>query len=193
MILLLILACAAWWDTHANVFDEFGDGAATTTAPGVPALFVVSWPDDQGSRAHTIHVLAVTPRISSAPPATSIRSVWCSRRWKDGAIVAGRGSLQTSCLDARPATGTALKVGHRSGEQLLLVVRRTQPGRVVVDGATVTYRTGLRFGRQHVGVVSTARFVRDGAGRPTRGPGGWVVTDDDGDVIDRCADIDDRD
>lgn len=156
LVAALAAVAGAWWETHPSAFTAYGNGASITNRVGDPALFGLTFPvRDQPGR---IHILAVTAHLDSGPPGASVTAMHCA----GGNLVVGRGRVRTSCATFGPAAGSTLSVGRRTHDQLILVVRSRQLGKVVVTGATVTYRDGVRFGRQHIGMANTARFTRAG-------------------------------
>jgi len=160
-VAVLAVLAGAWWETHPSVFPAYGNGAGITNRVGDPALFGLTFPvvRDQPGR---IHILAVTPHLGPAPPGATVTAMHCV----GGNIGVDRGRVRASCHTFGPAAGSTLIVGPGTHDQLILVVRSPQVGDVVVTGATVTYRDGVRFGRQHIGMATTATFTRVGFQAP---------------------------
>lgn len=144
-----------------GVFPAYGNGAGITNRVGNPALFGLTFPvvRDQPGR---IHILAVAPHLGSAPPGATVTAMHCA----GGNLVTGRGPVRANCHTFGPAAGSTLVVGPGTHDQLILVVRNSEVGEVVVTGAAVIYRDGVRFGRQHIGMVTTATFTRSGFRAP---------------------------
>lgn len=157
LVAVLAVVAGTWWETHPNVFPDYGNGAGITNRVGDPALFGLTFPVVR-NRPGRIHILAVAPHLGSGPPGAAVTAMHCA----GGNIGTARGRVRASCHTFGPAAGSTLIVGPGTHDQLILVVRSSHVGKVVVTGATVTYRDGVRFGRQHIGTATTATFTRSG-------------------------------
>ncbi len=163
LLVVAALIGGAWWETHPAVYPDYSGDVAILNKVGQPALFAVTYPTVR-DRPGEVHVLATAAHVTSAPPGSklNVEVVYCAH----GHVGVGRGSLAKSCGWYRSAAGSTQQLGRGAEGQLLLVVSCNRPGKVVVDGMTVTYRDGIRFGRQHFDVRAIARFTRTGYHAP---------------------------
>ena len=142
----------------------YGSGAGITNRVGDPALFRLTFPLGRSRqaayRSWPWHRTWAPGRrgVTVRPYASS-----------GGPYLAARAVHRGHCHTFGPAAGSTLIVGPGTHDQLILVVCSSQVGKIVVTGAMLTYRDGVRFGRQHIGMATTATFTRSGVQAPVTG------------------------
>lgn len=157
MVVLVTALAGATWLLSPQAFPSTS-GYSTEwqdpLAPDAPVLL-----DLGGGSDRDVELLQVRPRVSGGP-SSAVRVAVCSRTAEVGMA---RGPLPEGCspVDERPLLRRAGE-DPATAEHLALVVDPVPGATVVVDGADVLYRDGIRLGYQHVGGHHTVPFAPAG-------------------------------
>ena len=159
---LLALGSTTWWVTHPDVFDDAGGFAITTVAEKVDRAYyagIVVPPSNQDRRE--LELRSATPVVVKDTAAAEVEVYLCEVDPAQGAVGVGAQRREPTdvCSTFEPVTdGTGLVVGEgEPRQQLVLMVRGTQPGVVKVRGVEISYRDGLRRGTEVTGGYLTYR------------------------------------
>ena len=145
--LLLALVASAWWATHPNRFDPVGNRIGTDRAAvGSPLLFGVA-----ADPRSDVDLRTVRARVTENTAGARVRVLLCR---DDELIGSAIGPAETTCRGVRPASGATLHPFKKEIDpKLVIEVVPRRPGRVVIDGVRIAYRSGLRWGWQSTGIV----------------------------------------
>jgi hypothetical protein len=146
-IIIGLVAWSAWWATHPNRFASVGNRIGTAEAKvGVAYLYGVS----ADPRAD-VDVRSVRPRVTENSAQAGMRVLWCDHAELLGSAL---GPAEAYCESVEPVTDGTLRPFKRGvNPQLIVELRPTRPGRVLIDGFGIAYRSGFRWGWQNAGIV----------------------------------------
>lgn len=157
MVLVLVmvvvaLAVGLWQWRSPRAFHQQGSGIEMYNRVGTVVLVGIADPRrEMGPAELTVH--SVEPRVTEGDAEVDV--VVCHTGPGGGGIGTARGGgLERFCESHEAAAGAQLG----PDDQLILQVRSEKPGKVVVEGVTVTYSHGWRRGSQVTGVTATVEF-----------------------------------
>lgn len=149
-VAVALLAGFAWWSTHPRGFTAPGNRVGTEQAVLNRPLLVGMFANPAGA----VELRGVKARVRLNTAAADIRVVLCRGPRDVNPVGFVVGSAKTHCLSLQPLHGSTLRrVTSSTSDQLLVEVIPRHPGRVLVDGVDVSYRSGIRFGTEATGVV----------------------------------------
>ncbi|MFY9914308.1 MAG: hypothetical protein WAK18_06570 [Nocardioidaceae bacterium] len=142
----------AWHDPHAFLTNDFSTAdMAGKIRPDQPLNVGMSYVRE---RPATLRVDSARPRVllntAGADITVSVCRVDPSRA--DASIGSVYGDLSKWCREVVDPAGARMQLRDAAvSDQLILTIRPTRPGVVMVWGLDVTYGYGHRHGTQHVG------------------------------------------
>ncbi len=144
----VLLLLAGWWLFFPGTFDPTDD--LTSYGPyedGHPELIHV---DARILPDRPVHVLRIRPNIVEGPEdlADLASFHWCP----SGSVGVVGADLTADCPSPSPVQGATI---DDDGQVVLALP--IDEARVRIEGFVVTYRSGIRFGRQQTG--STIEFI----------------------------------
>jgi hypothetical protein len=155
IVVVLITMTAVIWSHSAKAFDR-GGVAQTGTVSGNAPRFISLDAYSGGGVAHlnSVHLNSVQPIVVQNTANADIKMLLCRpiKEFAGDAASADMSSFCSSLESFRPVTGSFYPTGT-----WLLVAEITprQPGVVRIDQFNVTFREGLRTGKQRVGTAFT--------------------------------------
>lgn len=143
-IVLIALLLVGWWATQPGAFPAAGDTLAYTPPDPVDERRIHV--DTGISPDRAIHIIAITPVYGRAPEDIDERVAF--HRCPTAVVGVVGPDLATYCPSPQDVEGGGL------GPDDQVVLRLTVDDEPIrIDGFVVTYRSGLRFGRQHTGAA----------------------------------------
>lgn len=138
----VILLFVGWWPFFPGAFGSLGNSLGLGPyADGHEGLVHVDtgiYPD------RSVHVLRITPRIVEGPDdlADQVSFHWCP----SGSVGAVGADLTADCPSPGPVQGATID----DDGQVVLALPIDDTA-IRIEGFVVTYRSGIRFGRQQTG------------------------------------------
>ena len=137
-VIALVLGAALWWWSHPRAFGGYGGQVGAVTEVGETRFFGLGHPP------RDLEILEVRPLVASDDADATVGAVVCVGAATRGGIGVGDSEMASeSCGSVREAGGPLTPDDH-----LLIEVRGTAPGTVVVEGVAVTYRDGVQRGAE---------------------------------------------
>lgn len=147
-----------FWLTHDRVFYGFGSALGVPVQTGHTAYIgLAALPVGAGPAGSLVDVRDVKLKVVANTADANIRLLVCVDRGADAAIIGGGVVLDDPsryCASIVPWRSGRIALGARASGLVVAVTPR-HPGTARIDGADVTFRHGLRWGRQHVGLSIT--------------------------------------
>lgn len=151
----------AWRDPHAFLTNIFSTAdMAGTIRPDQPLNVGMSYVQE---RPVTLTVDSARPRVLLNTAGADITVSVCrvDATQADSSIGSVYGDLSKWCRDVVDPAGARMQLRDDAvSDQLIVTIRPTRPGVVMVWGVDVTYGYGHRHGTQHVG--ANVRFTVPG-------------------------------
>ncbi len=148
----------AWRDPHVFRTNDFGQaGMWGKISADKPMNVGMSY---ARGKPVTITVDSAYPRVlvNSAEASITVSVCTIDRSWDVGLIGSVYGDPSKWCSKVVDPDGARLRIRKEGfNDQLVVTIRPTRPGIVMVWGVDVTYGYGHRHGTQHVG--ENVRFV----------------------------------
>jgi hypothetical protein len=131
-------------------------GTTITTANRVgQTVFIDLVPlPDLGDR-HSMTIHSVQPLVRETIPGAAVKVLLC----RQSSVGAVRG-LDKYCKFVQDPAGANVMVGRGTSNDLVVRIHSDHPGRVVVNGAEVSYSSGWRDGSSITGIRAVATFAR---------------------------------
>ena len=148
--LAAVLAGAALWVFTPSAVQDAGSSVGLPLAVGetvYAGLLVHS--DDP------INVRSVTPRVSRNDAGATVTVMTCTVTGADGVGAVPAGEIARLCAPLEEFVPAVLALPTR--HSLVVAITPTRPGMLRIDGVDISYRDGLRIGRQHTGVTITGK------------------------------------
>lgn len=155
IVVALVTITAVIWSHSAKAFDR-GGTVQTSTVSGDAPRFISLEAYSGGGNAplHSLHLNSVKPQVAQNTANADIQMLLCRPigDYAGDATAAELSSFCSSMESFRPVSGTFYPKGT-----WLLVAKITphQPGVVRIAQFNVTFREGLRTGKQRVGTDFT--------------------------------------
>lgn len=163
LLCISLVAGGIWaWQWHAHPTALDGPGSSFRSVPrpvDQPFYSAVTSPGIGDGPVLTLH--DARPRIVGDTAASEIEYLRCTvpatiRPTADGTITSigtgGEAMMREMCLDPVPLhDGLRLDLSADAGQQLVMRVTPTQPGKVRIRGTDLTYSDGWQRGTQVVG------------------------------------------
>ena len=142
LLAAVALTAAAWWLLTPGAFGPPGSRFGLDLEVGQPAVVGTGlFP------SRDVVVVGVEP-VSPPPPGVSVTFHGCPTV----SLGAARGELETVCGKVRDVEGLALLDDPHPPWHVVARIEFSKPGSYETNGFVVTYRDGLRRGRQTSGV-----------------------------------------
>lgn len=157
LVVAVVVAAAAYggvWLFGPRALQGAGAAAVSASvAPGHP-VFVgdVASPVHEGT---TLDLRSIAPVVVRNTSRAVIRMVVCHLRGATGIGTAGPATVRASCDSLQPFRPGDYRLAFRNGDEILMRVTPRRSGVVRVAKFAVTYRQGMRYGRQYTGVSAT--------------------------------------
>lgn len=182
-IALTAVAVGLWlrWLYSAHAFGSAGGYELASRRP-VGAVFYspdMTYPD--AKQPVTVDIRSVSPRIVENTAGATVEVLICHRN----DAISHLGSADLSfCAWTQPFSPGALTLGgdDPGTNSIILAITTRQLGTVVIDGVHVTFRQGLRHGREDTGGRIVVRAIQPRPPKPpiTKAPTITAVTPSSG-------------
>ncbi|MDT7548442.1 MAG: hypothetical protein QOE84_836 [Actinomycetota bacterium] len=152
LLVAVLLLAAGWWFTNADSFSPVGNGLSVRKAAvGQPLLFGV-FADPGGA----VELGSATARVRTNTADATVRVIICRGARGSSPIGIERRPAAAACTSVGRPRGSLLgRVRGSRSPQLVVEVIPRRPGQVVIAGVHLSYRSGLRWGRNNTGPVIT--------------------------------------
>lgn len=155
IVVALITIATVVWSHSAKAFDRGGAIQSMTVSGNSPRFVSVDAFSGGGeARLHTLHLNSVAPRLAQNTANATVQVLLCRpiADFGGAATAADMTRFCSSTENFRPVSGSFYPTGS-----WLLVAEITphQPGVVELAQVNVTFRQGLRTGKQRVGTDFT--------------------------------------
>ncbi|WP_413451863.1 hypothetical protein AA0Y32_13895 [Georgenia phoenicis] len=148
VLLALALGAWLWWWSHPRAFADYGAGLGAVAEIGETRYFGLA------NAPRDLEILEVRPLVASDGADATVTAVVCMGAEDRGGVGVGSPEMVTEgCRSVREPAGR-----FTPDDQLLVEVRGTSEGTVVVDGVVVTYRDGAQRGTEVLDVDIGAGF-----------------------------------
>jgi hypothetical protein len=146
-----------WWLTHPSTITPYGSSIGARVAAGQVIHLDSGITTFQGSELHRssarIGLQSVTPRVTENTAYAEITIQLCRRNIQSVGVGAVTGPLVEFCASLVPvASASAVLSPDAGGDQIVVSVRPTRDGQVVIEGFDVRYTDGVRRGSSHAGL-----------------------------------------
>jgi hypothetical protein len=136
------LAAGVWWLLTPAVFGPPGSLSGLGVELGQPAVVGTGlFP------SHEVVIVGVEP-ATPPPPGVTVTFHGCSNL----PLGAARGELETACGKVRDIEGLPLEADGKGPWHVVARIEFSEPGTFKTNGFVVSFRDGLRRGRQTSGV-----------------------------------------
>jgi len=149
---LVMVGSAVWLLRHPDRTFEAGYGMKLERPVGFRILTVLE--HGQTASPGTIDIESIEPHVTRDGAAVKVEYAICHLDLEslaaDGVSSVGYGMpdryIRRSCTRLVPAEGAAMRLGSRPGQELLVGVTTTRPGRSVIRRHRIAFREGWRRG-----------------------------------------------
>jgi hypothetical protein len=161
---LLVAAVVAWQWRHPDRSFDAGYGIELERAVGVRLWTVLE--HGQTATPGTIEIRDIEPHVTRDQASLEVEYVIChldADAIESGTTSVGYGMpdevMSSVCVEVESAEGATMRLGEGAGQELLVGVTATRPGRSVIDTHRIRFGEGWQQGAAaiHVGVNLTAR------------------------------------
>lgn len=158
-----LLVAGGWWLMHPTAFPEQGGFGVRSTLNVGERLYVGAGPmSGPGASTKALSLHSIEPRVLWNSAEARVTAMLCPLSGSGG--IGAVPEWQPHCTSLTTLAGFDGRWGTDRAQVVLEIVPE-RDGVVVVEGVTIRYRDGVRWGAQVTGGTFEATATDEGAGR----------------------------
>jgi len=158
LVVVLVVGWSVRWLTDDRALSGYGNTVTVPMALGGTAYLDAGvYPRGGGDQSFSIDVHRLVPRVT-VNTADAVVSLAVCAQTQSHTRIGGSFSWSPLCSSVAPFHSGSLLIDDRKLEVLLVVTPR-KAGVVHIEGLDASYRHGIRWGHQHVGIDTTVTTV----------------------------------